>query len=321
MNRMLEKAMGHVYQHSAAAAIAGGGGGGSDGGAAAPAAGGGGASAVVQPSQTGVKPADGAAGTQPDPATLDLKWLGDDAPDDLKGYVQNKGWKGPREVLDGYRNLEKVVGGARLAMPKDENDAEGWGKVYDALGRPKTATDYKLPVPEGQDGAFAKVASEVMHKAGLSAKQATTLATWWNEQTAAAQKAADEKFANDSAAAMQKIEQAWGGAYKEREETARRAARQFGIDEPMAEAMERGLGTEKFMDLMWRIGHAIGEHGGGAGLDGQRPGAGGALTPAQATAEIARLKTDPEFTKKYIAGGATERARMEQLHKWAAAGG
>lgn len=275
-----------------------------------------GTSAVVPPATTTVAPADGSAGTQPAPGSVDLTWLGNDAPDELKGYVQNKGWKGAREVLDGYRNLEKVVGQARLAMPKDENDAEGYGKVYDALGRPKTSADYKLPVPEGADPAFAKAASDVFHKAGLSSKQAGDVAKWWNETNTAAVKAAEERYQADSAAAMQKLEASWGGAYKERVETASRAARQFGIDGDMADKMERSLGTERFMDLMYRMGHAISEHGGGAGLD--QPGSGSStLTPEQAKAEIQRLGKDPEWSKKYVNGGAAETARMAQLHKWA----
>lgn len=271
------------------------------------------ASAVVPPAATTVTATTG-DGTQP--TQVDTKWLGDDAPEDLRGYVQNKGWKHPREVLEGYRNLEKVVGTARLAMPKDENDIEGYNKVYDALGRPKTAADYKLPVPEGQDPAFAKAASDVFHKNGVTAKGAQEIAKWWNDQMGTAQKAQEERFQTDSAQAMQKLEATWGGAYKERVETASRAARQFGIDSATADTMERGLGTEKFMDLMWRIGHAIGEHGGGAGLE--QPGSGtGALTPEQAKSEISRLKSDAEFAKKYGNGDAESKRRMDQLHKWA----
>jgi hypothetical protein len=272
------------------------------------------ASAVVPPAASTVVATDPNAGTQP--AQVDTKWLGDDAPEDLRGYVQNKGWKHPREVLEGYRNLEKVVGTARLAMPKDENDVEGYNKVYDALGRPKSAAEYKLPVPEGADPAFAKAASEVFHKAGVTSKQASAVATWWNEQMGNAQKAAEEKYLAESDAAMQKLEATWGSAYQERMETTKRAVRQFGIDATTADAMERALGTEKFMDFMWRVGHAISEHGAGAGLE--QPGTGsGALTPEQAKAEIARLKGDREWAKKYANGGAEESRRMQQLHKWA----
>lgn len=247
----------------------------------------------------------------------DLPWLPADAPAELRGYAQNKGWKTPADVLVGYQNLEKLVGAKALALPKDENDVEGFNRVYDALGRPKSPAEYKLPVPEGTDPTFAKAAADVFHKAGVSTKQAQAVATWWNGQMADAAKKAEESFQTNSAQAMQKLEATWGGAYKERVETASRAVRQFGITAEHADKLERALGTEFFMDFMWRIGHAIGEHGGAAGLEGQKPGAGGALTPDQAKAEIARLRGDPEWVKAYTNGDAEKNKRMQVLHAWA----
>jgi hypothetical protein len=61
-------------------------------------------------------------------SAIDTKWLGETPDPELKGYVENKGWKDPVELLNGYRNLEKLVGQARIAMPKDENDAEGYAR-------------------------------------------------------------------------------------------------------------------------------------------------------------------------------------------------
>jgi hypothetical protein len=237
-------------------------------------------------------------------------------PDDVKGYAQNKGWKGALDVVDGYRNLEKLVGSHRLALPKDETDADGWNKTYDALGRPKTPAEYKLETPQGGDGVFTKTASEWMHKAGLNTRQAQALTKSWNEHFAASEKAAEERYATEAGQAMEKLKETWGGAYNERIETAKRAVRQFGIDGTMADRIERGIGTQGFMDLMWRIGHSLGEHPGDAGLGDGRIGA-GALTPEQAKAEIERLKADREWGAAYARGDAEKKKRMDQLHAWA----
>jgi hypothetical protein len=291
--------------HTAAATIAPGAGAGT---AAAGAASG--AGTVVEPGSVAVVPVAGEGGAP------DTKWLGDTAAEDVRGYASNKGWKGPLDVVDGYRNLEKLVGAHRLALPKDENDADGWNKTYDALGRPKTAAEYKIETPAGGDGVFTKTAADWMHKAGLNTRQAQALAKSWNEHFAASEKAAEERYATDSGQAMEKLKETWGGAYNERIETAKRAARTFGIDQTMADRMERGLGTSGFMDLMWRIGHALGEHKGDAGLGDTRPGS-GALTPEQAKGEIERLKGDREWSKSYANGDAEKRKRMDQLHAWA----
>jgi hypothetical protein len=172
-------------------------------------------------------------------------------------------------------------------------------------------------VPEGSPPKFAEEAAKVMHEAGLGAKQAQKLATWWNEQNAVAAKAQQEAAERQSAQDMEAVQKEWGGAYNERVETAKRGMRVFAIDGEAATKLENAMGTKAFMEFAYRLGSAVGEHGGAAGLEGNTVPSGGALTPAQAIAEIARLKADREWGKRYAAGGATEKSRMEQLHKWA----
>lgn len=314
MNWMLRKAMGATFQTGAgAAALAG-----ADGGGAAAAPGAGTAPVAGAGEGAGAAGATGAAGAGAAAgAANDVTWLGADAPPELKGYVANKGWKDPRELLVGYQNLEKLVGEKRLAVPKDENDVDGHNRLYEALGRPKSPAEYKLPVPEqGSDPTLVKAAGDTFHALGLNTKQAHGIAKMWNEYAANSAKAAEERYQVDSAQAMQKLEATWGGAFKERTETASRALRQFGLTADHADKLERSLGTEFFMDFMWRVGHALGEHGGAAGLEGGAPGM-GALTPDQAKAEIARLKGDREWAKAYANGDAEKKKRMEVLHKWA----
>lgn len=250
-------------------------------------------------------------------ATIDTKWLGDAAAPELVGYVQNKGWKGPMDVLDGYRNLEKLVGEKRLAMPKGESDTEGWNRLYGELGRPKEAKEYKLPVPEGVDGKLAETMSMVFHKAGLSTRQAQSIATEWNAMQTAAMKEAEQAKATAQAEAVGKLRTEWGSAFDERMGVIDRAERTFIGDEKLAQAMIDAVGITAFSEIMYRIGNAIGEHKGGAGLEGQQPGAGGALTPQQAQAEIARLKADSVWSKAYVNGDAEKKSRMQQLMAWA----
>lgn len=272
--------------------------------------GGGGGGGTPTPTGTGTTPTP-----TPTPGVVDTKWLGEGADPTLVGYVQNKGWKDPRELLDGYRNLEKLVGEQRIALPKDEKDEAAWGKLYDSMGRPKTAEEYKLPVPEGGDPALAKHFSGVFHKAGLSAKQATAVTNEWNAITAKAAK--DEQTARETKQGqeMDAVKAEWGGAYDERVAVGQRAMRTFGIDTDVATKLEAAMGSKWLMDFSFRIGHALTEHK-GEGMEGGGPKA-GALTPQQAIAEIERLKKDVEWGKKYTGGDVEARARMEQLHKWA----
>jgi hypothetical protein len=265
----------------------------------------------VTPTPTGGTPTPSPTPTGTAP---DVKWLGE-TPDPIAvGYVQTKGWKDPGQLLDSYRNLEKLVGENRIAVPKDEKDEAAWAKLYDSMGRPKSAAEYKLPVPEGQDGKFATVAADVFHKAGLSAKQAQSIASWWNETTVKAE--AEQKQARETKQAQEvdQVKTEWGGAYGERLAIAQRGMRTFGIDGDTATKLEETMGSKWLMDFTYRIGHALTEHQAAGGDGATTPGA---LTPQQAMAEISRLKTDTEWSKKYLNKDATAVARMEQLHKWA----
>ena len=88
-----------------------------------------------------------------------------------------------------------------LVMPGKDATPEQWGEFYKQVGRPDAPEGYELPVPEGDDGAFAKQASGWMHEAGLSKDQAAKLAVKWNE-LAATQQAAQTKAEADAAQAQ-----------------------------------------------------------------------------------------------------------------------
>jgi hypothetical protein len=304
MNWRLRRAVWAVFQHGAAELLNAGGGGG-------------GTPPIIAPTNVQVTPAPGGGGAQP-PAN-DYSWLGAEAPEELRGYVTTKGFKDARTLAESYQNLEKSLGAHRLALPKDEKDDAGWGKVYDAMGRPKTAAEYKLPVPQGADPKFAAAAAEVLHKAGLNTKQATAIATWWNEAQGNAVKLEAEARAGESQKQETELRAHWGGAWDQNLATAKRAAALFGIDPAAMDKLDGALGTRGTLELLHRIGGAISEHGGGAGLEGSNGGApqGSGMTPEQAKAEITQKRGDAAWAKKLLDGEAEAKARWDLLHKWA----
>lgn len=228
---------------------------------------------------------------------------------DLKGYVQNKGWKDPVELANGYRNLEKLLGGEKIPMPKGAEDKEGWARVYDALGRPKSADEYGLPVPDGGSPDFAKAAASKFHELGLSKGQAEALASWYNEQAqgqlGAQQQAQVAKVEQDLTA----LKTEWGGAYEENIELGRRAAREFGLDAEKLTALENAFGTGEMLKFMSKIGRGLTEHT----FEGGRSATGFGMTPEAARQRISALREDREFTAKYLGGNADARAEMERL--------
>lgn len=163
-----------------------------------------------------------------------------------------------------------------VTIPGKDAKPEDWTKYFDDIGAPKTADAYELPVPEGQDGAFAKQAAGWMAEARLTPDQAKLLAGKWNESVAgltATQKAAAEKAATDAAtakdAAVKRDEAAlaneWGADAEKNKGIASRAYKEFFA--PMAgdklpqlvTAIEDTIGFAATMKMMQAIGAKIGE--------------------------------------------------------------
>ena len=74
---------------------------------------------------------------------------------------------------------------AALTMPGKDATPEEWSAFYAQIGRPETPEGYELPLPEGDDGTFAKQMAPILHKHGVTAEQAKGLAADWNAMVAA----------------------------------------------------------------------------------------------------------------------------------------
>lgn len=221
----------------------------------------------------------------------------------LGELVTTKGWKHPGEALLSYQNLEKVFGadkaGRTILAPKGDDDADGWSAVYDRLGRPKTPDEYGLKAPEGDDGAFLKVAATWMHEAGLNPKQAGLMAEKWNAFAAEAAQAEERQFVQKTQQDYDALKLEWGQAAAQNEELARRAVAKFGgtagLNAKGLTKLEKAIGTGPMLKLFHAIGSAYAE---GTFQGGDNPG-GFKRTPAQAQAEITKKFTDAEFMARY----------------------
>lgn len=243
--------------------------------------------------------------------------------DDSKGYVQNKGWNDPKDLLGSYRNLEKLTGAGPdklLKLPSGTDPAE-MDAFYAKLGRPESPEGYKLPVPDGDDGAFAKTAAGWFHELGLTATQAEKLSAKWNEHIGQQAQQAEAGRAEQYKANIEKENQAlsgeWGAAYEQNISIAQTAAREFGFDGPTIDKLEEALGFAGLMKFMHNVGSKIGEASFIAGDSNGAAGRFGVMTPAQAQSQIKSLQNDAGFIKRYTSGDSEAKAQMEKLHKWA----
>lgn len=286
---------------------------------ATPAAGGQGAAPEGGTSAALATPAPAPAAPAAAPAGPAIPWL-PSADDTTVGYLQNKGWTEPAQVLDGYRNLEKLLGadkaGNAVILPKPDATPEELGKFYDRIGRPADASGYKVDVPEGIGSKeFAQAAASKFHELGLTQKQGEQLAAWWNEQATSAvsaqQATAQEKFAADEHA----LKQDWGAAYTQNLNQAQAAVRGLGVTPEQIDALSSAMGHKATMEFFQKIGSRMGEDSFVTGDKTERFGS--AMTPGQAKAEISLLRGDKNFVARLMNKDAEATTRWNQLHQYA----
>lgn len=279
---------------------AGGAGGAGDGGGAPPAGGGAG----------GAPPVGGAGTGNP--------WFSGFTAPDVKGYIENKGFKDAEALASAYMNLEKTRGvpaDRLLTLPGDDKP-ESWAPIYDRLGRPKDGKGYELKGTEGQPADFVEWQRGVFHELGLTKKQGEALSGKWNQLVAASV----QKDADDAKAALSSqidnLKKEWGTAAEKNIEVVDDFVAKAGITEDQAKAIERAIGFDVFAKIAHGIVTKFGIQLGEAKFhSGQTTGNDfGAMTPSAATAKIAELMSNKEWKDAWIAGDKAKQRELDELY-------
>ena len=223
------------------------------------------------------KPVDPPAGDKPADGP---KWFDDvsaDAPDDKtlsdKAWLENKKFATPADLVKAARSLE-----SKLGIDKVPADAKG----------------YEIPVPEGQDPAFAGQFAETALKLGIPAPMAKGLAEWWNEQQAGAVEAAEAAQTARDIAERGELKKAWGADFAKNSEIIGRAAERFGFTAEHVAGLKATLGVKATAEKLFAIGKAMGEDT----LDGGGKRDLGGMTLEQASERKATILADKDAMKK-----------------------
>lgn len=298
---------------AAGAAAAGAAGGAAAGGAAAggaPAAGAGAAGGSGIVSNTAIPGANGAG------AAAGADWMSSIENADLKGFAQTKGWKNPGELVDSYRNLEKLRGvplEQLLTIPKTD-DAAAMAAMYDKLGRPANPDGYgfKKDGPEADSNNW--MATE-FHKLGLTAAQAKGLFDASAARQAALKESSKTELAAKATLDLTALKGEWGAAFDQNMAAADRALAQFGMDSKKIKPMTEAVGGAAVVKFLSQVGQALGESKFISGSIGQNPNA--VMSPAQAQAAIREKSLDAGWVKRYTERDGATVKEMETLQKWA----
>lgn len=257
-------------------------------------------------------PSGAAAGGSPTPGD----WMAGFS-DDQKGYVANKGFKGPLDVLDSYRNFEKLQGVPQdriLKLPENMDTPEARA-VWERLGTPKDVKGYNLEVPkEGGDPKMAEWAAAKFLELGIPKTMAEKLNQAWNERAAQAMTAHQENMMAMVKNADAALRKEWGMAYDQNRIVADAGAKNAGMSPDEAKALGMALGPDKAMRLLHKIGAATGE----SSFINGRPAADGTLAPNQARTKQTELMKDQNFYSRLMNNDASAKAEWQRLGEMAA---
>lgn len=238
---------------------------------------------------------------------------------EVKAWAAAKGFPDAEQATESAYNLEKLIGhdkaGRTLVIPKDDAPEAEKLAFRQKLGVPDTPEGYKLPMPDGADPSFAKIASGWMHKAGIPPKQAEALAAQWNDFAAAQGKSVREQMVTESNKALADATTGWGKDADANLESGRRFASTMlpaqvklddGTSVSRGDFLERVFNstgaTRAMLELFATAGKGLGEHpmkGGGNPSGGSRTVEG----------RITELNNDAAFRK----GDPAKVKEMQQL--------
>jgi len=236
---------------------------------------------------------------------------------DSLNLVQNKGFRGPKDLVESYRNLERLMGAPadRIVKLPQTDDPALWRPAYERLGAGKTADDYQLPIPEGSDGEFAKTAAKWMHEIGIPVPMAKTLVEKFNAHAAEQATAQQTEIRQRDETQLAQLKAEWGANMQANTVIVDRAAEAFGMNAEQIDALRQAMGPGEAMKFLLNIGSKLGVEDQFVSGESRNTGFTQGGSPEQAKARINELRNDQEFVKRYAAGDAVARRELERLHR------
>lgn len=244
---------------------------------------------------------------------------------DLKSHIANRGWDkldanaALAQAIKAHREAEKLIGIPAenlLRAPKDANDKENLGKIYDRLGVPKDAKEYDFTGIKFTDGnepdeTFINRVRDLSAKYHLPKDEARALAS--DLLKTIEEDDASETATYQATLAEQKaqLEKNWGAANMAANKiTAQNAAAKLGVTPEQIAELEKSIGYASLMEMFRKIGAGMGED---KFVNNQAGGAGGALTREQAQAKLDGLMKDDVWLEKFNKGDALASQEFHNL--------
>jgi hypothetical protein len=267
----------------------------------------GGAGSVTPPSGTSGTPSDWTTGLN----------------EDLKGYVQNKGFKDVSAVLESYKHSESLIGKLTgsskerlIGLPEKDDDPK-WGEIYDKMGRPAKPSEYQMDAPKEGNKEFTDWAKNTFHELGLTRKQAETLYAKYGEFAQGTVAKTQEQQAEVTKEAERSLKKEWGMAYEQNVALTDRAINKLGLEEKTLLSLRQVMGPADAMKFVHGLAVKLGGEAEFVSGDTRNTNFGNVLTPEAAQNRISMLRSDPDFVRRYSAGEGKAKSEMDNLFKQA----
>jgi hypothetical protein len=219
-------------------------------------------------------------------------------PEDIRSNPTLGKIKSVDALASSYINLQSHLGRDKIVKPVTDED---WNGVYNFLGRPETAKDYKIEIakdlPDPIKNQFNDEAlnsfKEISHSLGLNEKQLQGLFGWYAQNQAGAFAQMQEKQGKSLEEGERALHAEWGRAYEQNVGFARQAFEEYGGEE-LAQLMETsGLGNHPaVLRTFANIAKATMADKDLAGKENQQSLI---LTPQEAKAEAATIMAHPAY--------------------------
>lgn len=151
--------------------------------------------------------------------TLAEGWRDKYVPEDLR---KEKIYDAIKDLPTAFKTLghqAKLVGRKGILLPTETSGQSEIDAFHEALGRPKTAEEYIMNVPEEHvdyfDEELVKEARGIFHGLGFNQKQVDTLWEFEKKRAAATNKAIDDFEEQEKSEAETALRNKWGTAYDE----------------------------------------------------------------------------------------------------------
>lgn len=248
-------------------------------------------------------PAPGAAPTPPTSTPPDWR---SSLPAEIKDHPCLKDFKGTDDAVKAYVNAQRLIGVDKLPIPpkdaKPEVREKFMNDVYDRLGRPKEAKDYKITNPKLPDGINIPVAPTEIdafkgeaHKLGLLPHQVDGIYQFYMASMANQLKQHGEIMTGASKDAEADLRQEYGAAYDAKVAKAKNLLQKTAGDD-FKQLLDSGFGNNPaVIRYMAKMADMISE-------DSFVKGDEATMTPKEAQDEISKIRANsshPYFVKSH----------------------